>query len=290
MILYVLASYTYGKLGIVGGEAAASPRTPSAAVNNRANQLNPNHAQYHKSRCHPVPEGLALQQLAQKSQRRRSAQGHFQLRSQNCASKERVDPEMVNAFLACGRRYVKGLNIRRTGSMKKGTDIQGSDFDYHVETAEPMTVEAADSIVSCLKEQGFSASRSKAIKVGKLGSEHKSIDFFPPHARWHVNVPVQQPVEIAPGERASIRMLKHSVGHKLKHGNGTKVLPSYMWEELAREVTTKKAWGQAKDPSGERRFQEVQRIVVEARRLGHVSGGHALAGARGLFQKGGAKS
>merc|ERR1711879_293170 len=82
--------------------------------NNYANQMNPSHPAYWKSRNQPMP--AEIQRVIEKAARRKLHAGNFEKRANNLAPKDNVDGQTVDFFLRCLREVCGGSSgIRRKG-------------------------------------------------------------------------------------------------------------------------------------------------------------------------------
>ena len=209
-----------------------------ARDNNRANQKNPNHEQYKKSRGQPTLKGQRKQAFVDKKARQRKNEGHFIRNADLLTPTDRLNKPAFNSFVGKLRKEVPGANLKKTGSRRKKTAIHGADWDYHIETRDPMTIEQRDALqVKCKKAFTLEP---------KSGA---SIDFFPPNAEWHdKDVQVQKPgsVQFDKGGKNAVKMLKKEFPDKSGHE----------LEQLVLTIQSEKGW---KDRSGMSRFQEAQR-------------------------------
>ena len=180
-------------------------------------------------------------------------EGKFIHGSQGLAPKDRLPNAEFHAFLDALRKYVPGAELRQTGSRVKGTAIEGSDFDYHIVTAEEMTTLERDLILWELQSRGYDVSCNKAFTLKPESGA--SIDFFPQKAQWHENVSVQKPgsVKLDQGAQNAVRMLK-------------KYFPAWtscLLEELIFKIQREFGWKSKQDPSGLKRFREAYHHLIE---------------------------
>lgn len=237
------------------------PATAAGSANraNRANQLNPNHAQYFESRGQPQPPKKDKQAHAQNKARAGKHANNFGNRAGALKPRDKVHEQSLKTF----RSVLQGVcgssaHFVKNGSRRKGTAIPGSDFDYHTKTLRRISIDERDQIVANSTARGLKIAVGKAFTVHPPGGP--SIDFFPPNAEWHDDVPVQAPRQPPMGNGClnAIKKLKDWVKQKKID------MASYRIEELVKEIQVKKGFNEKTDPSGEKRFSEAQRRIRTA--------------------------
>ena len=217
---------------------------------NRANQMNPNNAEYMASRGNAPLTGEQREAFAKKSALRKENEGNFENRANQLAPKDKLNLLAFEHFKEILRRVVPGMSLRKTGSRAKGTATSNSDWDYHVKTKRPMTIEQRDLVLENCRDEGLQVTCRKAFTV-KPGSG-AFIDFFPPNAEWHDNkVEVQEPgsVQFDKGGKNAVRKLKQKFPEKNGHD----------LEQLVLTIRREMGLSDRNDPSGEKRFQEAHR-------------------------------
>ena len=214
---------------------------------NHANQMNPNHPAFQQSRRLLPLEGEQRQRFAQKKKQQNTNEGHWARRAQLKTANDKLPTHAFDSFLRELRKVVPSAQVRKTGSRNKGTAIGGSDWDYHI-TSEPMSTQQRDQILTHCQASGIKVTCSKAFTMESQGA---SIDFFPPNAEWHDKVSVQKPgsVKFDHGAKNAIKSLKDTVPGEVSHA----------LEQLLLEIQRDKGWSDKNDPSGQKRFQEAQR-------------------------------
>ena len=221
-----------------------------AARDNRANQNNPNNAQYTASRGNAPLTGEQREAFAKKSARKKENEGHFENRVNRLAPKDKLNLPAFEHFQEILRRVVPGMSLRKTGSRGKGTAIFNSDWDYHIVTERPMTIEQRDLILKICRKKKLQVTRGKAFTVKPESGA--SIDFFPPNAEWHDDDrQVQKPgsVQFNKGGKTAVKKLKHIFPNK----------PGHDLEQLVLTIQREMGWSDRNDSSGQNRFQEAQR-------------------------------
>jgi hypothetical protein len=221
-----------------------------AARHNRANQNNPNNAQYTASRGNAPLTGKQREAFAKRSARKKENEGHFENRVNRLAPKDKLNLPAFEHFQEILRRVVPGMSLRKTGSRGKGTAISNSDWDYHIVTKRPMTIEQRDLILKICRKKKLQVTRGKAFTVKPESGA--SIDFFPPNAEWHDDdVQVQKPgsVQLNKGGKTAVKKLKQIFPNK----------PGHDLEQLVLTIQREMGWSDRNDSSGQNRFQEAQR-------------------------------
>jgi len=221
-----------------------------AARDNRANQNNPNNAQYTASRGNAPLTGKQREAFAKRSARKKENEGHFENRVNRLAPKDKLNLPAFEHFQEILRRVVPGMSLRKTGSRGKGTAISNSDWDYHIVTKRPMTIEQRDLILKICRKKKLQVTRGKAFTVKPESGA--SIDFFPPNAEWHDDdVQVQKPgsVQLNKGGKTAVKKLKQIFPNK----------PGHDLEQLVLTIQREMGWSDRNDSSGQNRFQEAQR-------------------------------
>ena len=221
-----------------------------AARDNRANQNNPNNAQYTASRGNAPLTGEQREAFAKKLARKKENEGNFENRVNRLAPKDKLNLPAFEHFQRILRRVVPGMSLRKTGSRLKGTAISNSDWDYHIETERPMTIEQRDLVLDICRDEGLQVRCGKAFTVAPESGA--SIDFFPQKAEWRGGgVEVQNPgsVKFNKGGKTAVKKLKQNFPNK--HGHDL--------EQLVLTIQREMGWSDRNDSSGQNRFQEAQR-------------------------------
>ena len=195
-----------------------------------------------------------------------TAEGQFIHEAQQLAPKDRLPNAEFEAFLEVLRRWVPGAQVIKTGSRVKGTAIEGSDWDYQIETPEEMTTLERDLILMRLRISGYDVSCNKAFTLKTASGA--SIDFFPQKAQWHdENVSVQKPgsLKFDPGAQNARRKLKTYFPE----------LSSHSHEQLILRIQREFGLKSKQDPSGLRRFLEASSYLE--------SQGHGLRAPQAVY-------
>eukprot|EP00933_Yihiella_yeosuensis_P035779 TRINITY_DN29386_c0_g1_i2.p1 TRINITY_DN29386_c0_g1~~TRINITY_DN29386_c0_g1_i2.p1 ORF type:complete len:289 (+),score=45.01 TRINITY_DN29386_c0_g1_i2:127-993(+) len=225
------------------------------ADKNHANQKNPNHPLYYKSRGAAPPAAELRERKAKKMAASKKQAGNFQKHANSLKSKDKVSNSAIEVFLNCLRSVCgKSCKIVKKGSRAKKVDIIGSDFDYQIETCAQMTLSQREKILACLNRQGREVRCSKAFTVDR-------IDFFPSNAEWHPQGLALEPpgaVRFNNGARAAVRMMKQLVKKKGKE----LVIVSKSIEDTLFEIQREKGWNDKNDSCGMKRFSELQRRLL----------------------------
>ena len=180
-------------------------------MENRANQLNPNNRQYHTSRgLDSRPDNWQDQILKNR------AAGYLEYRANTSASK--INHAAIGRDVVRIERVVKtvlGQNVfvYKGGSVKKHTNIEGSDLDLKIDVVEPVTDTQRNSLFEALKkEYGANAVEMKQ-KVHVIQGESGPIDLFPQKADYFstgtkVDKLGKEPFKTNPMARNAVRILK----------------------------------------------------------------------------------
>ena len=215
--------------------------------NNRANQMNRNNPEFWKSRGLPVPPGKERQRNAQRKSKAKTQAGHSIKNANNSRPKDKVNGKALDEAMRIIRGVVKA-QLEKNGSRLKGTAIRGSDYDYHLITEKPMTIEQRDEIVRC--SGGLIKAGKAALKI--VGA---NIDLFPPNAEWNSVLSVEAPGsrKLTDGAQTAVIMLKKWVK---KHRD---LLHGHALEKLVLQIGKEKGWSDDNDLGGVKRFSEAQR-------------------------------
>ena len=111
-----------------------------------------------------------------------------------------------------------------------------------------------DRILDLCWDQGLRVCCSKAFKLQPKTGE--SIDFFPPKANWHDNVPLQPPgsVKLDSGAQNAVKQLKK------KQQDTIRLLGvrGFTLEQLVFKVQRETGLSNKNDPSGLKRYEEAR--------------------------------
>eukprot|EP00933_Yihiella_yeosuensis_P035778 TRINITY_DN29386_c0_g1_i1.p1 TRINITY_DN29386_c0_g1~~TRINITY_DN29386_c0_g1_i1.p1 ORF type:complete len:286 (+),score=46.87 TRINITY_DN29386_c0_g1_i1:127-984(+) len=222
------------------------------ADKNHANQKNPNHPLYYKSRGAAPPAAELRERKAKKMAASKKQAGNFQKHANSLKSKDKVSNSAIEVFLNCLRSVCgKSCKIVKKGSRAKKVDIIGSDFDYQIDTPAPMTCSQRDEILARLDQLDMPVRCSKAFTLD-------GIDFFPPKAKWHPpDLAVEAPdaVHFNGGRHAVRRMKRFVKKNRLP-------IPGKMIEDALFEIQRRKGLNEKNDPSGIKRFSELKNCLL----------------------------
>ena len=128
--------------------------------------------------------------------------GDFEEMANKLTAKDEVDSKRLEEAMQIIQSVVGDAQLILTGSRRKGTAIAGSDYDYHLRTKEPMTIQQLIEIVR--RSIGKIMAGGAALKVVFA---NPPIDLFPPNAEWNSDREVEEPGDIKLDKNAKVAII-----------------------------------------------------------------------------------
>ena len=180
-------------------------------MENRANQLNPNNRQYHRSRGVESRPDNWQDQIAKNKR-----EGHLEYRANTSASKinhAAIGRDIVRIEKVVKNVLGKNVSVYKGGSVKKHTHIETSDFDLKIDVEYPVTDAQRNSLTEALKKEYGAKNVEVTPKVHLIKGESGSIDLFPQKADYFspstkVDKLGKEPFKTNTMARNAVRILK----------------------------------------------------------------------------------
>ena len=183
-------------------------------MENRATQLNPNNQQFHRSRGLDSRPGSWNEQIE-----KNKIEGLLENRANTSASK--INHKAIGRDVVRIEKVVKSVlgehvKIYKGGSVKKHTNIEGSDLDLKIDVVDPVTETQRNSLTLALQNEYGITNVEVKPKVHLIRGESGSIDLFPQKANYlcqdaKVDKLGKDPFRTNPIGRNAVRILKMDI-------------------------------------------------------------------------------
>ena len=183
----------------------------SETMDNNAAQKNPNNERFYKSRGQKSRPSDWKEEIL-----KRIREGQLEHQANTSASK--IDHPAIGRDVVRVEKVVKNVLggnvfVHEGGSVKKHTNIEGSDLDLKIDVVEPLTDKERNALTQALKIEFGEHNVEVKTLVHKIQGESGSIDLFPQKATYissatRVDKLGKEPFKTNPIGRNAVRLLK----------------------------------------------------------------------------------